>query len=143
MWTMPQPVLRLVALLLLTCAVGAFVLGILGAEPRGGRLPGEGLAEGAGSAPMSATDAQALDLAAPESPPVVVIEETTETPAPAPPAETAPSDPQTPALQVPDEPAPAPRSPAPAAPAPKAPTPPANGDAIGDLVDGLSELPPF
>lgn len=139
MWTMPQPVLRLVALLLLTCAVGAFVLGILGAEPRGGRLPGEGLTEGQGSAPMSAMDAQALDLVAPEPPPIVVVQEEAEADVP---AEITNIDPQTPALQVPDAPAPPPRAPPQAAP-PQAPTSPANGDAIGDLVDGLSELPPF
>ena len=139
MWTMPQPVLRLVALLLLTCAVGAFVLGILGAEPRGGRLPGEGLAESDGAAPMSATDAQALDLSPPEPPPIVVVEDEAEADAP---EESAAADPQTPALQVPDDPAPAARPPA-QTPPPQAPTPPANGDAIGDLVDGLSELPPF
>ncbi|MDO8901321.1 MAG: hypothetical protein Q7V15_08210, partial [Phenylobacterium sp.] len=60
MWTVPRPVLRLVALLLLACAAGAFALGILGAEPRGGRLPGETLAS-EGVAPVTATDAQALD----------------------------------------------------------------------------------
>ncbi len=137
MWTMPQPVLRLVALLLLTCAVGSFVLGILGAEPRDGRLPGEGLADRDGAAPMSATDAQALDLAAPDPPPIVVVEDETEAEAR---EAAAAADPQTPALQVPDDPAPAVRPPA---QTPPPPAPPTNGDAIGDLVDGLSELPPF
>lgn len=148
MWTVPQPVLRIVALLLLVCAVGAFALGILGAEPRGGRLPGEGLVEGEGATPVVATEAQALTAEGPAEAPVEPAAETAEAAAPAAPTETAQADPQVPALQVPDEPAPAARPPAPApppakAPAPKAPATPQNGDAIGDLVDGLSDLPPF
>ncbi|MDP3118537.1 MAG: hypothetical protein Q8N19_15685 [Phenylobacterium sp.] len=146
MWTVPQPVLRVVALVLLACAVGAFALGILGAEPRGGRLPGEALVEGEGAAPVAATEAQALTAEGPAEAPVEPAAETAA--APAAPAETAQADPQVPALQVPDEPAPAARPPAPPAPpakapAPKAPATPQNGDAIGDLVDGLSDLPPF
>lgn len=148
MWTVPQPVLRLVALLLLACAAGAFFLGVIGAEPRGGRLPGEVTDGGEGVAPMSATEAQALDLEDPTEPLIETVAANDEAPAQAAPADTAQADPQVPALQVPDEPAPAARPPAaPApkapAPAPKAPAQPQNGDAIGDLVDGLSELPPF
>lgn len=147
MWTFPRPVLRLVALLLLACAVGAFTLGVIGAEPRGGRLPGE-VAEGAeGGAAVSATEARALDTEGTALAPVETAAEPAAETAPARPAETAAVDPQVPALQVPDEPAPAPKAtppaPAPKAPAPKAPAPPQSGDAIGDLVDGLSELPPF
>jgi len=145
MWTVPRPVLRLVALLLLACATGAFVLGVLGAEPRGGRLPGEVAAED-GAPAVSATEAQALDMEGPSPPPVSTAETTEDEPAAAEPAETAQADPQVPALQVPDEPAPTPApkaAPPPKAPAPKAPAAPQSGDAIGDLVDGLSELPPF
>lgn len=142
MWTVPRPVLRLVALLLLACATGAFVLGVIGAEPRGGRLPGE-VAAADGAPAVSATEAQALDMDAPSPPPVPTAAAEDE-PRPAEPTETAEVDPQVPALQVPDEPAPAPKAaPPPKAPAPKAPAAPQSGDAIGDLVDGLSELPPF
>lgn len=154
MWTVPQPVLRLVALALLGVAGFAFAMGVIGAEPRGGRLPGEAPGSGETVAPVVATDAQALDennqsLARRDEP----LDEAAEDEAPAATAketvETASVDPQIPALQVPDEPpaqAPAPKAPAPKAPAPKAPPAPTpSGDAIGDLVDGLtpSELPPF
>ena len=155
MWTVPQPVLRLVALALLGVAGFAFAMGLIGAEPRGGRLPGEASGSETAVAPVVATDAEALDennqrlatrdaplddAAAEDEASAAATEET---------VETAAADPQVPALQVPDEPpaqAPAPKAPAPKTPAPKAPTAPApGGDAIGDLVDGLtpSELPPF
>ncbi|WP_300579459.1 hypothetical protein [Phenylobacterium sp.] len=153
MWTVPQPVLRLVALALLGVAGFAFAMGVIGAEPRGGRLPGEASGSGTAVAPVVAADAEALDennqsLAKRDEPPQdpaaedeAAAEDT---------VETASADPQIPALQVPDEPppakAPAPKTPAPKTPAPKAPPAPApSGDAIGDLVDGLtpSELPPF
>ena len=148
MWTVPQPVLRLVALLLLACAVGAFVLGVLGAEPRGGRLPGEAATTGVGAAPVAATEAQALTTEGPAQAPVEPTDASATAPAETEPEEPAPADPQVPALQIPDEPAPPARAPAPApppakTPAPKAPATPQNGDAIGDLVDGLSDLPPF
>lgn len=155
MWTVPQPVLRLVALALLGVAGVAFAMGVIGAEPRGGRLPGEASGSETAAAPVVATDAEALDEnnqrlarrnepledeAAEDEATAAATEET---------VETAAADPQIPALQVPDEPpakAPAPKAPAPKTPAPKAPAaPPPSGDAIGDLVDGLtpSELPPF
>jgi len=159
MWTVPQPVLRLVALALLGVAGFAFAMGVIGAEPRGGRLPGEASGSETAVAPVVATDAEALDennqsLARRDEPleeasaeDEAAVAETEET------VETAAVDPQIPALQVPDEPpdeppakAPAPKAPAPKTPAPKAPAAPApSGDAIGDLVDGLtpSELPPF
>jgi hypothetical protein len=151
MWTVSQPVLRLVALALLGVAGFAFAMGVIGAEPRGGRLPGETSGSETAVAPVVATDAEALDennqrlarrnepledAAVKDEATVVATEDT---------VETASADPQIPALQVPDEP-PAPRPPPAKAPAPKAPAAPApSGDAIGDLVDGLtpSELPPF
>ncbi|MDP1618986.1 hypothetical protein [Phenylobacterium sp.] len=151
MWTVPQPVLRLVALALLGVAGIAFAMGVIGAEPRGGRLPGEAPSSGDAVAPVVATDARALDennrdIAARDA---AIENEATEAAATVaaaePTVETAAADPQIPALQVPDEPV-APRPPPAKAPAPKAPpTPAPSGDAIGDLVDGLtpSELPPF
>ncbi|MDO8380187.1 hypothetical protein [Phenylobacterium sp.] len=151
MWTVPQPVLRLVALALLGVAGIAFALGVIGAEPRGGRLPGEASGSEASVAPVVATDAEALDennqsLARREAPVEDEAGESGATVAATETAvETASADPQIPALQVPDEP-PAQRPPPAKTPAPKAPAAPApSGDAIGDLVDGLtpSELPPF
>lgn len=156
MWTVPQPVLRLVALALLGVAGFAFAMGVIGAEPRGGRLPGEASGSETAVAPVVAADAEALDennqsLAKRDEPPQDPAAEDESTAAAAEDTvETASADPQIPALQVPDEPppakAPAPKTPAPKTPAPKAPPAPApSGDAIGDLVDGLtpSELPPF
>lgn len=154
MWTVPQPVLRLVALALLGVAGFAFAMGVIGAEPRGGRLPGEASGSETAVAPVAATDAEALDennqsLAKRDEPLQDPAAEDEATAAAEDTVETASADPQIPALQVPDEPpakAPAPKTPAPKTPAPKAPTAPApSGDAIGDLVDGLtpSELPPF
>lgn len=142
MWTVPQPVLRLVALLLLACAVGAFALGLLGADPGGGRLPGEAPAPGEVTAPVAATDARPLDDGSGQA--QAPAEPTQQAAAEAPPAPAA--DPQVPALQVAEDAAPNRPAPPPAAPAQKAPPPAApRGDVIGDLVDGLtpSELPPF
>ncbi len=151
MWTVPKSVLRLVALILLGCAAGAFALGMLGAEPGGGRLPGEAAStEGATVTTLNAADARPLtegsapppaeedERAAAEAEDKAAQTEVAEAPEP-------PADPQVPALQVPVE-TPAPRPPPQKAPAPKAPPPQPSGDAIGDLVDGLtppSELPPF
>lgn len=146
MWTVPRPVLRLVALLLLACAAGAFTLGVIGAEPRGGRLPGEAAPGAETAAVVNATEAQALDPDGASLTPVQAPAESEAEVEPAQPSQTPAADPQVPALQVPDEAAPAPKAPpapAPKAPAPKAAPPAQNGDAIGDLVDGLSELPPF
>lgn len=143
MWTVPQSVLRLVALLLLACAVGAFALGLIGAEPGGGRLPGEAEGEGAVVAPVIATEAQPLQEGQTAQRPQETAEAEDE--AEDTPAETASADPQVPALQVADE-APAPRTAPPPPKAQPAPAAPPPGDAIGDLVDGLtppSDLPPF
>ena len=61
MWTVPKSVLRVVALILFACAAGAFALGILGAEPGGGRLPGEtASADGATVTTLNAADARPL-----------------------------------------------------------------------------------
>ena len=153
MWTVPKSVLRLVALILFGCAVGAFALGILGAEPGGGRLPGETAStEGATVTTVNAADARPLTEGG--APPArdqdqqaAAEDDSEEAETEVAEATDAPADPQIPALQVPVETA-APRPPPAKAPPPKTPSPPPqqSGDAIGDLVDGLtppSELPPF
>jgi hypothetical protein len=56
-WTMPPRVLQIVASLLGLAAVSAFVMGVLHAPQRGGRLPGERTAAAAGAAPTTAIDA--------------------------------------------------------------------------------------
>jgi len=61
-WTMPPRVLQIVAGLLVLVSATAFVLGIVGAPQRGGRLPGQkvpGLAQGVGAA-IDAEDATPL-----------------------------------------------------------------------------------
>lgn len=69
-WTMPHRVLQIVASLIVLAAVSAFVMGILGAPQRGGRLPGmkAGGAEGSGAA-IDAQDATPLSNERIEGPP--------------------------------------------------------------------------
>ena len=57
-WTMPRPVLRVIAGLLGAACLGAFTLGVLTAPPRG-RLPGERL-DGVTGQPMEAREATPL-----------------------------------------------------------------------------------
>lgn len=57
-WTMPRPVLTVVALLIGGASLGAFILGVATAPPRG-RLPGERL-DGVTGKPIEATDATPL-----------------------------------------------------------------------------------
>ncbi len=57
-WTMPRPVLNLVAVVIGAASLGAFVLGVATAPPRG-RLPGERL-DGVTGQPIQATDATPL-----------------------------------------------------------------------------------
>ena len=57
-WTMPRPVLRVIAVLLGAACLGAFMLGVLTAPPRG-RLPGERL-DGVTGQPIEARDATPL-----------------------------------------------------------------------------------
>jgi len=62
-WTMPRPVLQWVAGLLAAAALGAFVMGIVNAPERGGRLPGErvpGASAAAGASVINATEATPL-----------------------------------------------------------------------------------
>lgn len=66
-WTMPRPVLRLVALLIGLSAAGAFLLGALTAPPKG-RLPGE-RAQGQTGAALEATEATPLGAERIEGPP--------------------------------------------------------------------------
>lgn len=58
-WTMPQPVLRLVAILIAAGSLGAFALGVATA-PEKSRLPGERRGANVAGAPMEATDATPL-----------------------------------------------------------------------------------
>ena len=57
-WTMPRPVLKVVAVVIGVASLGAFTAGILTAPPRG-RLPGERL-DGVTGQPIEARDATPL-----------------------------------------------------------------------------------
>lgn len=76
-WTMPRPVLQLIASLIGLAAVGAFVLGIMNAPHRGGRLPGEKAASASGPAAtaIEATEATPLVDERIEGPPPPTPEE--------------------------------------------------------------------
>lgn len=58
-WSMPRPVLQVVAVLIALVAVSAFAAGIVNAPSRG-RMPGEKVAGQAGAAALVATDATPL-----------------------------------------------------------------------------------
>ncbi|WP_324086156.1 hypothetical protein, partial [Phenylobacterium sp.] len=69
-WTMPHRVLQIVAGLISLAAVSAFVMGIVNAPQRGGRLPGEKATAGAGpAAAIDAVDATPLSNERIEGPP--------------------------------------------------------------------------
>ena len=74
-WTMPRPVLQVVAALLGACCLAAFLMAAITAPPRG-RLPGERL-DGVTGQPIAAQDATPLTderiQGAPE--PIVLTEE--------------------------------------------------------------------
>lgn len=75
-WTMPPRVLQIVAALISLAAVTAFVLGIVSAPQRGGRLPGERVAGQAdAAAPIDAADATPLSGERIEGPPQPTPEE--------------------------------------------------------------------
>ena len=67
-WSMPRPVLQVVAVLLGLIALGALSLGIASAPSRG-RLPGEGLPDTAAGAAIQATEATPLGDERIEGPP--------------------------------------------------------------------------
>jgi hypothetical protein len=67
-WSMPRPVLQVVAGLIAVTALGAFVSGILNA-PQRGRLPGDHLRVPGAAAPIVATDATPLTGERIEGPP--------------------------------------------------------------------------
>lgn len=69
-WTMPRPVLTWVAGLLGAAALGSFVMGIINAPERGGRLPGERAAgqPAGGVAVINATEATPLSQERIEAP---------------------------------------------------------------------------
>jgi hypothetical protein len=66
-WSMPRPVLQLVAVAIGAVAVGAFTLGVVNAPSRG-RLPGE-RADGKGGAAIEAVEATPLSQERIEGPP--------------------------------------------------------------------------
>lgn len=68
MWTMPRPVLQVVALLLGLAALGGLGLGFVSAPERG-RLPGESATGGPSSAAINAPDATPIVDAPPPPPP--------------------------------------------------------------------------
>lgn len=122
MWSMPRQVLRIVAALLVVCAIGGFTLGVMGASKRG-RLPGEAAGAGATDASLNgATDARPLNTdefltpqpPEPEKAEEEKDEEEEETPANKVAALPAPKTPAPKPLEV----APPPPEPAPAAPPP-------------------------
>jgi hypothetical protein len=77
-WTMPRPVLQIVAAVIVLAAVAAFAAGVLRAPDRGGRLPGEKVAgassDSTGQA-IDAEDATPLDNDRIEGPPPAPKEE--------------------------------------------------------------------
>lgn len=127
MWTMPRSVLRVVAVILAVCAVGAFVFGVRGAPERA-RLPGEGPE---GGPALQATDARPLDD--------LVLT----------PSELEPEPPKVeekPEEKAEEAPLVVPPPPAPVAPAPAPAMPSADEDRVGDLIDGITpppEQPPY
>jgi hypothetical protein len=75
-WTMPHRVLQIVAGLISLAAVSAFAMGIINSPQRGGRLPGEKAAAGAGPATaIDAADATPLSNDRIEGPPQPTPEE--------------------------------------------------------------------
>jgi hypothetical protein len=74
-WTMPRPVLKAVAVLLVAVSLGAFTLGVVTAPSRG-RLPGERL-DGVTGQPIQAQDATPLvdERIQGAAPPVELTEE--------------------------------------------------------------------
>jgi hypothetical protein len=69
-WTMPHRVLQIVASLIVLAAVSSFVMGLLNAPQRGGRLPGEKAPGVAGTgAAIEAQDATPLSNERIEGPP--------------------------------------------------------------------------
>ena len=75
-WTMPHRVLQIVASLIALAAVSAFVMGVINAPQRGGRLPGEKLGGPAGATTaIDAPDATPLSNERIEGPPKPTPEE--------------------------------------------------------------------
>jgi hypothetical protein len=67
-WSMPQPVLRVIAGLIGLIAITAFAMGIINAPSRG-RMPGEKLPGETVAAPLEATEATPLSQERIEGPP--------------------------------------------------------------------------
>jgi hypothetical protein len=94
-WTMPPRVLQLVASLIVLAALTAFVLGLMSAPQRGGRLPGQkvaGAPAAPASAPIEAAEATPLSQERIEGPPPVEEKPKEEEPPPEAANEAAPAD---------------------------------------------------
>lgn len=130
-WSMPPRVLRVVAVLIVLCALGGFAAGLTTAGGRG-RLPGEVTPGGAGAA-LVATDAQPLNLELPPPPPPP--------PEPDPEVEKAKAEAEAAKLQLAQAKAAAERAARAAEPVA------APADKVGDLLDAVTpppaEDPPF
>ena len=126
MWSMPQKYLRIVAVLIATCAVLGFVLGVRGA-PEKGRLPGESRpGEAVGGPELQASEYQALPTDAPPRPVATPKADLSKK------VEEAPEPPDP--LEIVEE------SAKPAAPpVPAGPT--GSEDRVGDLIDGITPQP--
>lgn len=116
-WTMPHRVLQLVASLIVLAALTAFVLGLMSAPQRGGRLPGQkvaGAPAASGAAPIEAAEATPLSQERIEGPPPAEEKPKEEEPPPEAANEAAPTDQAAgnAPLIIPPPPAPAPPQPA-------------------------------
>lgn len=125
-WSMPQPVLKLVAILIAAGSLGAFALGVATAPDRS-RLPGERRGEAVSGTPMEATDATPLvDERIQGAPPPRALTEEEKAKIEA--EKKAKAEAEAQAAQAAADllaTAPAPAAPSPATPAEKAPPPPA------------------
>ncbi|MFN3512425.1 MAG: hypothetical protein ACK41C_05240 [Phenylobacterium sp.] len=135
---MPRSVLQVVAVLILACAVGGFVLGLRGAPDRG-RLPGEGPDATPGQA-IQAPDAELLETDERPPPPPEKTEEELRAE-----AEQAAEEKARAEAAAAEKLAQAEAEKA-ARPPPKiTPPPQPEPDRVGDLIDGLTpnDIPPY
>jgi hypothetical protein len=126
MWSMPRSLLKIVAGVIVACALTGLVLGFEGA-PRKGRLPGESI-KGDSAEALTATDVTPIVEDAPPPPPAPEDKKVEEEKQ----AEVDPADAQaTPAVA---------NAPTPAQAPPK-PGPKPAEDKVGDLLDGVTPPP--
>jgi hypothetical protein len=127
-WSMPRPVLQVVAALIGLIAIGSLALGIATAPSRG-RLPGEKTASDSGAAPIDAAEATPLGeerIEGPPPPTPLTDEQKAKLAADKKAKEEADADAKLAAAQ-------------PATATPTAPTAPA--DKVGDLLDSVTPPP--